>query len=70
MLREITVSYRVEQDENGAWSAEAALDPQSFANGEGATREDAIEDLKQALAVLIETNGVPEQLTVTVEVEG
>jgi predicted RNase H-like HicB family nuclease len=68
--RDITVSYFVEQDENGTWTAEAALDPKSFANGEGATREAAIEDLKDAIVVLAETVGVPEQLTVTVEDEG
>ncbi|TDO46574.1 hypothetical protein EV651_12656 [Kribbella sp. VKM Ac-2571] len=69
MQRDITVSFLVEQDENGTWCAEAALSPKSFANGEGATREAAIEDLKDAIAILAETVGVPEQVTVTVEIE-
>lgn len=69
MQRDITVSFTVEQDENGTWFAEAALTPRSFANGEGPTREAAIEDLKEAVATLAETVGVPEQLTVAVEVD-
>jgi predicted RNase H-like HicB family nuclease len=70
LQRDITVSYLVEQDENGTWSAEAAVDPKSFANGEGATREAALEDLKEAIAALVDVVGIPEQLTVTVEDEG
>ena len=70
MQRDITVSYLVEQDENGTWSAEAAVDPKSFANGEGATREAALEDLKEAIAALVDVVGIPEQLTATVEDEG
>ncbi|TWD75323.1 hypothetical protein FB561_6761 [Kribbella amoyensis] len=70
MQRDITVSFLVVEDENGTWSAEAALTPKSFANGEGATREAAIEDLKEAIAALADVVGVPEQLTVTVEVNG
>lgn len=69
MQREITVPFTVEQDENGSWYAAAALNPDSFANGEGATREAAIEDLKAAVVALAEVVGVPEQLVVTVEVD-
>jgi predicted RNase H-like HicB family nuclease len=65
---EITVPFTVSQDENGAWCAAAALTPEAFANGEGETREAAIEDLKAAVALLAEEVGVPEQLVVTVEV--
>lgn len=68
MQRDITVSYLVEQDENGTWTASAALTPDAFANGEGETREAAIEDLKAAIALLVEEVGVPEQLVMTVEV--
>jgi hypothetical protein len=63
----ITVPFTVEQDENGAWCAAAALTPDAFANGEGDTREAAIEDLRAAITLLAEEVGVPEQLTVTVE---
>ncbi|MET7283099.1 hypothetical protein ABZS29_33035 [Kribbella sp. NPDC005582] len=69
MQREISVSYTLEQDENGEWCAEAALSPKSFANGSGPTPEAALEDLKEAIAVLAETVGVPDQITVTVEVD-
>ncbi|MET9316360.1 hypothetical protein ABZX12_31460 [Kribbella sp. NPDC003505] len=34
----------------------------------GETREAAVEDLKAAIALLVEEVGVPEQLTLTVEV--
>ncbi|WP_329001659.1 hypothetical protein OHA18_01590 [Kribbella sp. NBC_00709] len=69
MQRDITVSFLVEQDENGDWSAQAALDPNSFANGQGATREAAIEDLKEAVVLLAVSVGVPEQLVVTVDTD-
>lgn len=67
MQRDITVPFTVDQDENGAWYAAAALTPDAFANGEGDTREAAIEDLRAAIVLLAEEVGVPEQLTVTVE---
>jgi hypothetical protein len=70
LRRDITVPFTIEQDENGVWCAEAALSPKSFANGSGPSPEAAIEDLKEAVAILAETIGVPEQLTVTVEVDG
>ncbi|MFC9691774.1 type II toxin-antitoxin system HicB family antitoxin [Kribbella sp. NPDC056951] len=68
MEREITIPFLVEQDENGAWAAQAALTPNAFANGQGDTREEAIEDLKSAIALLAEEVGIPEQLVVTVNV--
>jgi predicted RNase H-like HicB family nuclease len=67
--RQVHVPYRVEQDEDGVWVAEAALLPDAFANGQGDTREAAIEDLRAGLVLLAEEVGVPEQLTVTVEVD-
>ncbi|MBP2351079.1 putative RNase H-like HicB family nuclease [Kribbella aluminosa] len=67
MQRDITLPFTVDQDENGDWYAAAALTPNAFANGEGDTREAAIADLKDAIALLAEELGVPEQLTVTVE---
>ncbi|TDO52585.1 hypothetical protein EV643_102424 [Kribbella sp. VKM Ac-2527] len=68
MKREIHVPYTVEQDEDGVWAAQAALLPDAFANGQGDTREAAIEDLREAIVVLAEEVGVPDELTVTVEV--
>lgn len=38
------------------------------ANGEGATREEAVDDLREALAGLIAEFGVPDELTVTMDV--
>jgi predicted RNase H-like HicB family nuclease len=67
--RDITVPFVIAEDtEDGGWTASAALTPDAFANGEGETREEAIEDLKSALQLLAEEVGVPEQLVVTVEV--
>jgi predicted RNase H-like HicB family nuclease len=66
--REISVPFTIEQDENGAWCAAAALTPDAFANGAGDTREAAIEDLKAAIALLADEVGVPEQVVVRVEV--
>jgi predicted RNase H-like HicB family nuclease len=69
LQRELQIPFTVEQDENGHWCAAAALTPDAFANGEGGTREEAIEDLREAIALLVETVGVPEQLVVTVDVD-
>jgi predicted RNase H-like HicB family nuclease len=45
------VPYTVEED--GVWCAHAQLRPKVCANGEGATREEAVDDLREALAGLI-----------------
>jgi predicted RNase H-like HicB family nuclease len=68
MKREINVPYVVEEDETGVWAAHALLDYNVGANGEGDTREAAVEDLREALGALIEVVGVPETIAVTVEV--
>ena len=66
MPQDIHVSFIVEEDhEDGGWVARAALTPDAFANGEGETREEAIEDLKEAILALADVVGVPEQLVVT-----
>lgn len=68
MSREIHVPFTVEEDhEDGGWTAAAALTPDAFANGEGETREEAIEDLKEAIIALADVVGIPEQLVVTLE---
>ncbi|TDW81702.1 hypothetical protein EV137_7712 [Kribbella pratensis] len=69
MQRDITVPFTVVQDENGAWCAAAALSAEAFANGEGATRDAAIADLREAIVLLVAEIGVPDQLTVTVETD-
>ena len=68
MKRDIHVPYTVGQDEDGVWAAQAALLPDAFANGQGDTREEAIEDLRAAIAILAEEVGVPDELVVSIEV--
>jgi hypothetical protein len=50
------------------WCAHAQLRPQVGANGEGDTPEAAIADLREALIGLITEFGVPDELTLTVDV--
>ena len=68
MTRAVHVPYTVEEDEDGVWCAHAQLRPGVGANGEGATREEAVADLRDALAGLIAEFGAPEELTLTVDV--
>jgi len=64
---DVTVPYTLEQDEDGVWCAHALLRKGVGANGEGDTPEAAIEDLREALTGLIESFGVPNQITVSVD---
>jgi predicted RNase H-like HicB family nuclease len=68
MTRAVHLPYTVEQDEDGVWSAHAQLRPGVGANGDGPTREAAIADLRGALTALMRDFGVPDELTVTLEV--
>jgi predicted RNase H-like HicB family nuclease len=68
MTRSVHVLYTIEQDEDGVWCAHAQLRPGVGAHGEGETAEAAVADLREALAGLIAEFGVPDELTVTVEV--
>jgi len=68
MTRAVHVPYTVEQDEDGMWCAHAQLRPGVGANGEGNTRAEAIADLREALSALIAEFGVPEELTLTIDV--
>ncbi len=68
MRRAVHVPYTVEQDEDGAWSAHAQLRPGVGAHGEGGDAEAAVADLREALEGLIAEFGVPDELTVTVDV--
>jgi len=63
----VHVPYTVEEDEDGVWCAHAQLRPSVGANGEGATREEAVDDLREALAGLIAEFGVPDELTMAVD---
>jgi predicted RNase H-like HicB family nuclease len=61
------VPYTLKQDEDGVWCASAQLRP-GGAVGDGATADEAIADLRDALTALIEEAGVPQELTLTLDV--
>ena len=63
----IPSARRVQRPRTGVWCAHAQLRPSVSANGEGATREEAVDDLREALAGLIAEFGVPDELTVAVD---
>jgi len=69
MSREVHVPYAVEQDD-GVWCAHAQLRPSVGAHGEGDSREAAIADLREALIGLIVEFGIPDELTLILDVEG
>jgi predicted RNase H-like HicB family nuclease len=58
------VPYVVEQDEDGTWLAEAALTPDIFVQGEGETREAALEDLRTSITQATAESGIPDQLVI------
>jgi predicted RNase H-like HicB family nuclease len=68
MSHVIHVPYTLEQDEDGVWCASAQLRPGVGAVGDGATADEAITDLRDALTALIEEVGVPQELTLTLDV--
>lgn len=60
------VPYTLEQDEDGVWCASALIRPGAGAAGDGVTPEEAVADLREALAALIAEIGPPEELTLEV----
>jgi predicted RNase H-like HicB family nuclease len=68
MSRVIHLPYTLEQDEDGVWCAAAQLRPGVGAVGDGATPEEAIADLREALMLLIEEVGAPPELKLTLDV--
>jgi predicted RNase H-like HicB family nuclease len=66
--RVVHVPYTIDQDEDGVWCAHAQLRPRVGAHGEGETPEAAVADLSQALSGLIAEFGVPQELTLTLDV--
>ena len=66
--REVHVPYVLEQDEDGVWCAHAQLRPHIGAHGEGDTPDEALDDLREALTGLIAEFGVPQELTLTLDV--
>lgn len=67
MTREVHIPYTLSQDETGWWCAHAAL-PGGGANGEGQSQSEALTDLKSALEGWFLEFGVPDQLTITLDV--
>ncbi len=68
MTQAVHVPYTVEQDEDGVWCAHAQLRPSVGANGEGASPDAAVEVLREALVGLIDEFGIPDELTLMVDV--
>ncbi len=68
VTRVVHVPYVVEQDEDGVWCASAQLRPGEAAFGDGPTREEAVADLRAGLELLIEEVGMPDELTLTLNV--
>jgi len=68
MSRIVHVPYTLERDEDGVWCAAAQLRPGIGAVGDGATADEAIADLRAALTALIDEVGVPQELTLTLDV--
>jgi predicted RNase H-like HicB family nuclease len=66
--RTVHVPYTIEQDEDGVWCASAQLRPGVGAVGDGGTREAALDDLRDALQALIAEVGIPDELTLTLNV--
>jgi hypothetical protein len=65
----VHVPYTLEQDEDGVWCAHAWLGASGGANGNGMTPEDAVADLREAVQMVIDEDGVPEQLCAEVSAQ-
>ena len=64
--REVQVGYTVEQDETGTWCAYARVG-RVGCNGYGDTRQEALADLREAVLMVLEDDGVPETLSVVLD---
>lgn len=64
----VHVPYTVAQDEDGVWCAHAWLGESGGANGNGATPEEAVADLTEAVQMVLDEDGVPELQTLDLEV--
>jgi predicted RNase H-like HicB family nuclease len=67
--RIVHVPYTLEQDEDGIWNAHAWLGSSGGANGNGPTPEEAVADLREAVEMVIDEDGIPEQLEHTLDLE-
>jgi predicted RNase H-like HicB family nuclease len=64
MSREVEVIYTVEQDEDGVWCAHALVG-RVGCNGYGDTQAEAVQDLREAVLMVLEDDGPPETLHIT-----
>ena len=64
----VHVPYTVTLDEDGVWCAHAWLGASGGANGYGATAEEAVADLREAVELVLDEDGVPELQTLDLEV--
>jgi predicted RNase H-like HicB family nuclease len=69
MATTVHVPYTVEQDEDGVWCAHAWLGSSGGANGNGATPEEAVADMREAVEMVLGEDGVPAQLARTLDLE-
>ena len=60
--RTVHVPYTLEQDEDGVWCAHAWLGSSGGAHGNGPTPEEAVADLREAVQMVIDDDGVPENI--------
>lgn len=67
--RVVHVPYTLGRDEDGVWCAHAWLGSSGGANGNGATPEEAVADLREAVQMVLDEDGVPEQLEHTLDLE-
>lgn len=67
MSREVHIPYTVTQDEDGIWCAHAYVG-RVGCNGFGDTRDEAVSDLREAIVMVIEDDGAPEELAITIDV--
>jgi predicted RNase H-like HicB family nuclease len=65
----VHVPYTLEQDEDGIWCAHAWLGSSGGATGNGPTPEEAVADLREAVQLVIDEDGIPEQLAHTLDLE-
>jgi predicted RNase H-like HicB family nuclease len=64
----VHVPYTVDQDEDGVWCAHAWLGPSGGANGNGATLEEAVADLREAVQMVLDDDGAPVLQTLDLDV--
>jgi hypothetical protein len=69
VVANVHVPYGVEQDEDGVWSAHAWLGSSGGANGHGSTPGEAAAELREAVLMVLEEDGVPAELAQSLDLE-